>query len=59
MFSCESYKVFKNILCVLYLLLQFWLKKLSEWFYSISETIAANSVSKSFDCRNRYQYIVM
>ena len=67
MFSCESFKVFKNIYftehlrataSVLYLFLKFWLKRPSEWFSSISETVAANLVSKLFDCRNPYQHII-
>ena len=110
MFSCESYKVFKNILsfCEILVKKAFWITawKLSkygvfsgpyfllfglnteiyfvylfiqskcgktrtrkksvfdhfsrsEWFPSISETVAANLVSKSFGCRNRYQHIVI
>ena len=43
--------------CVWYLFLPFWLKKLSEWFSSISKKVAANSVSKMFACCNHYQYI--
>ena len=69
MFSCESYKVFKNIyftehrwatafaFCIFFQ--KFWLKWLSEWFFSISERVAANLVSKSFGCHNRYQHIVI
>ena len=69
MLFCGSYKIFMNIyftehfraaasiFCIFFL--PFWLKKLSEWFSSISETVAVNSVSKSFGCRNRYQYTVI
>ena len=32
------------------------LKKLFKWFFSISETAAADSISKSFGCHNCYQY---
>ena len=45
--------------CVLYLFLKFWLKKLSEWLSSISETAARNLVSNSFASRNGYQHIVI
>ena len=68
MFLFKSYKVFKNIYftehlwvtaAVLNIFLKFWLKRLSEWFSSISETVAANLISKSFGCRNHYQHIVV
>ena len=67
MFSCELYKVFKTIYFTEYLHVtvsvfvsfsEILIKRLSEWFSSISETVAANLVSKSFGCHNRYQHIV-
>ena len=69
MFYCEFYKAFKYIFFTEHLRVTasvFYIffcsfgikKKLSEWFSSISETLAANSVLKSFGFGNRYQYVI-
>ena len=48
-----------DCLRVSYLFLKFYLKRFSEWFFSILAIAVANLVSKSLACCNRYQHIVI
>ena len=45
-------------MCFVFYFSKFEMEKLFEWFSSITETVALNSVSKSLDCCNCHQNIV-